>query len=913
MILKKLYDFTHKFKKTTVSMVLLFGCLLIYRKFITFDKLYIYHDTGSDTFNAYWPFINDLLSKIKEGTIPFWSLNMGIGSNYYATQSFIGDIFIYLYLLLGNNDPAYAFGFMAILKIIISGLLFYTFIRYLKVGYFAALIGALLYSFNGYIILWGQHYQFVNIMLYAPLFLYGFERLLKVNKWGVYVLSVFIIAINSYYFLYIFSLFFLLYALVRYLIVNKFSISHFLKFTLKASLYYLLGISLASFLLIPTIYSVLQSPRITGSLQVPLLHLNDINYYISLVFRVLSNNSLGISDNYYGYFNYYESPILYTSIFSLIIIPQFFLHLGKKEKILYSSLYVLLIIFTIFPYFASMFNAFNKIDYRWTFVIIIYNVFVATLSLDNLNKFKFRTSFNVFCITLFIIILLPLISLYSAGNQLQWTSKNMSSSLIVIVKSILLGILYISLLSIMKKYNITILKVILFITIFSELILSSYFTVNHDRVLVDPSYISNKEGYYDSTNEAVKFLNETDKTFFRTNKDYSSGLLNDALMQNYNGFNSYNSLNNSSYLEFLKELNVPVEWGTALISGLEKRPMLETLLSNKYFISKNDQVPAGYEVISKFNEVYLSRNKNFLPLGFTYDSFINYEQFKILTKEQKDLILLKAFVKGPDDKNISNQYTEISEKTLNDSPPVNISLEKANLNVENIEINKNNFPSELEFTALTEDPNLIISSLNKISGNISFSFDAASVGESMGQIYWKGNGNQFSELNSTKFNLLTGKNHYSISLGNLENIESIRLDLSNNPGNFNISKIAILSTNIGINENDIKKLKKESLKINKFNDNHFKGDIHLDSNKMLFFSIPYDKGWKVKIDNKISSIKKVNIAFIGIPLEKGYHTIELSFIPPYFKIGALISGLSIIMIIFLMILSKIRIRKQTIG
>ncbi|WP_415840003.1 YfhO family protein, partial [Paenibacillus endophyticus] len=171
--------------------MVLLAAIIVYWNFITLKKLYIFNDTGSDTFDSYWPFLYDLNLKIKQGEIPFWSHNMGMGINYYATQIFLGDIFTYMFLLVGLDKLAYAFGLMAVFKILMTSFIFYKYVSYLKFTVIPIIITTLIYAFNGYLVLWGQHYQFMNVIVFAPLVLLGFERLMKQKKWGIFTLSIF--------------------------------------------------------------------------------------------------------------------------------------------------------------------------------------------------------------------------------------------------------------------------------------------------------------------------------------------------------------------------------------------------------------------------------------------------------------------------------------------------------------------------------------------------------------------------------------------------------------------------------------------------------------------------------------------------------------------------------------------------
>ncbi len=67
----------------------------------------------------------------------------------------------------------------------------------------------------------------------------------------------------------------------------------------------------------------------------------------------------------------------------------------------------------------------------------------------------------------------------------------------------------------------------------------------------------------------------------------------------------------------------------------------------------------------------------------------------------------------------------------------------------------------------------------------------------------------------------------------------------------------------------------------------------------LFFSIPYDKGWKVKIDGKEAELIKSFKHYMKLEnVTEGKHKIELYYVPPYLIGGIIVSMLSVIVIIF---------------
>ena len=82
-----------------------------------------------------------------------------------------------------------------------------------------------------------------------------------------------------------------------------------------------------------------------------------------------------------------------------------------------------------------------------------------------------------------------------------------------------------------------------------------------------------------------------------------------------------------------------------------------------------------------------------------------------------------------------------------------------------------------------------------------------------------------------------------------------------------------------------------------FSQNKIEGSITLEKNKMLFLSIPYDKGWEALDNGKEIELKLINYGLTGMILVKGSHDIVLQYSPPYYVFGKAISLISIIIFI----------------
>ena len=81
-------------------------------------------------------------------------------------------------------------------------------------------------------------------------------------------------------------------------------------------------------------------------------------------------------------------------------------------------------------------------------------------------------------------------------------------------------------------------------------------------------------------------------------------------------------------------------------------------------------------------------------------------------------------------------------------------------------------------------------------------------------------------------------------------------------------------------DNAIEQLDKGKLNIVEHGNTYIEGEIEVDQEKpYLYLSIPYDKGWKLFVDQKEHSTQKLYNGFLGAKLEKGKHSILLKYEP----------------------------------
>ena len=94
--------------------------------------------------------------------------------------------------------------------------------------------------------------------------------------------------------------------------------------------------------------------------------------------------------------------------------------------------------------------------------------------------------------------------------------------------------------------------------------------------------------------------------------------------------------------------------------------------------------------------------------------------------------------------------------------------------------------------------------------------------------------------------------------------------------------------------------------LSSYRDGELNGTVTAEADRpLLFFSIPYDKGWEAIVDDApATTYAAVNDTFLCLELTPGTHSIRLVYQHPYADTGRLISGSSLILFLVLFLLQK---------
>lgn len=886
---------------TWLLVIILLLCAVVFNQLLVFDKLLIYTKHGGDSFKQYWPQYHYLVQKFKDGDLSGWSHNIGFGANIFSLGSRFLDPFFIILLLIPLSGLHLSFIYIAILKFVLAGGFFYIYLSRFKLSNYAKLFGGLLYAFNGYMVVWaGAHHQFGTLLVIVPFLLYTFELWVRDRNWIPFYITSVIIAGFNYYFIFLLFLYLLMYGIFRYLEEYDFKIKDFLVFGFETVGIGILALGTAGVFLLTRLAVVFQSSR--GFLHLKnfsLFSLNSLSYYITLLFKFFSSDIFRVEE-YFGFLALNNGPNVYAGLVTILLIPQLFYLFKKKERKIYGAFLTLMSALLIFPYFSYTLHGFERDAYRWTFMVILLQVYLAARVLDRLLEEK-RLNKKYLWGTLTFLIALLATGRIIGETVLKWEAANtrfLTSKIITIAVFLVIYSAVLFFLSQKKPGNK--LKLLLVLVICCELGLSVYNNFVNDRSLLTRREMKENNMYYfDNTLKAVKYIkdNEKHEHFFRLSKGYTSGFYNDSLIQDFKGISIYQSSIDKDLIQFLKVFGIDSRKRIRVIKSLNDRLFLETLLNVKYFLTRaSGTAPYGYEYRQSFGDVHLYRNKNYLPLGFVYHSYCLSERFDKLSDLEKDKVILSSAVIEEE----PGYLKEIEKLDIENVKEMELSEEivSRQYKVKTFDENKGYHESIIEIPVTADRPGYKYIALHlRLNNGIKSLAALDLIGE---------NGRQYRGVR--KIHIWKGMKNEYIYLGTMANIRMLRLRIEKSK-NLKIKKIQLKCRFPDEDEllhytHSIKQLRKNAMQISVLKDDFIQGDIKSGRAGILFFSIPYDKGWTLTVDGRERSLERVNIGFMGCYIEEGQHRIRLKFTPPLFHLGMKISVISILIFFALIILRK---------
>lgn len=868
-------------------------CLLVYLLQIYYGKSFVYSEESLSGdglvqhFNSlayYGSWLRSILNNIfleHSFSIPEYDLSIGLGGDIVTTLNYyvLGDPLNLLSVLVPTSLTEYLYHALVIIRLYLAGITFYLYCRYHSYEDDRILPGTIIYVFSFYsIAISVLHPSFLNPLIYFPLILMGADKIMKERKPLLFILSCALSAASNFYFFYMITILMVIYCVIRYVQyhLREIRLLLLLQEVGRFAWYYIIAAMIAAPVFLPNVAAVLGSNRVGGRSSVPVIY--ELIYYIKLPIAFWN-----ASADYY-------SCLGYGSIAALALVLLFF-KTKWKEKIGFKIAFLVGTIFLMFPFFGHMLNGFGYVTNRWVWgycflvSLIVVEMFPDITNLSEAGKWVAAGATVLFAVPTFY---------FRAGGSKE---KLLFAVGLLLIFTVILSMII--LVCRHCKYRAITYFLIMIAGIFLNAFgfntpFSGDYLRNHGNFA--SAWQDIKSGPF-SVLEGMEDNSRFDKVRIDTSNLYFTGVrANSAMLQDVNSVSFYYSVINESTNTFLHDLWVPSPCENRYVD-LDSRTMLSAILGVKYNIVRAGEMaylPNGYDhLIQEKNGYALFETDVTLPMAFMYDSVMNGNKFDALLPTQKEQVMLQAAV-------VSEDALKESDINLPRVVPENLDIENT-ISIYEIESSE----------GVKVNGNRI--EVEEMGGTLTLKTDSAECVErcfSFANLYYEGNKNSFLtitdgvksksfEVKSSQDNAYADIHNFLCNLGYSErHSESFTISFSE-PGIYTYDSIEIINQPLEKMEGWIRARKKTPVDYY-FGEDHISLYVNPDKEKLLYVSIPYSDGWKAYVDGKKSKILKTNNFGLGILVEQGEHTIELSYHTPYMRVGA---GLMVLGIIFCLVVS----------
>ncbi|MEG0855866.1 MAG: YfhO family protein [Terrisporobacter sp.] len=768
-----------------------------------------------------------------------------LGLSYY----YLISPFNFLLLLFPSSMITEAIFFMTVLKIGFCGLTASIFINKLFRPKYASIIFSTAYALTAYNIAYQQNIMWLDGVMLLPLILIGIDKIIHKNKSLFYIVTLFLAIATNFYIGFIICIFSCIYFAYRVILnLHKGHISRKLLKFLGSSI--IAGL-LSSIITIPVLFS-LEGGKATLSLDnlIPKLNFN----LFDLVSKLYPGAFKGSDDMLSGL------PNVYCSVLVILLAMLYFLNkkIQLKEKICSAVVILIFILSMYISTFNLIWHGFNRpvgFPYRYTFVLCLFLIILAYKSYLNLEGIK-----NISFIIVNIIIIGVSVFVVKANYE--------NLSMHEVMFAVILAILY-SIALVIYKYEIPYKNVLIFIC---AMLFVVEITYNGKATLESISY-ENRSNFTDfnkDTGKVIKNIKENNSGFYRTDKTFEFNH-NDAMLLDYNSLSHFSSIYKVDLRKLLGKLGLS-ETKFFEYYGTGSTIPVDSILSVRNIISKykfNDVYEKGYA----YKDMTVYNNPFWLPIGFMVNN--NIQNVDVINSDDVTFEIqneiLNSMLAG-------DKVKYFSKIKTNEITTHNLSKTDGKYAI----INKNKKAYiDMHIKARRYEPIYMQIDTTGVK-NVEVIQDGEVVKkcDTVGKV---------SVLNLGRY-----KNNDDLVVRvNFNKVDGYWL--MNRIYGLNLRKFNELYNNLSQNEYNVLE----------YSDTNILGEVTSTKDKsMMYTSIPYDKGWTVTVDGKEATKVKLLNALTGIEIPKGTHVVQFKYIPQGLKIGAIISGVSLLLLIVLCIINK---------
>ena len=884
-----------------------------------------------DGVSQYAPLLSEMTDKISNGGSWFYSWHTG-GLNFWSNITYYLVSPLNLIALAFKDNVFEAVSILNLIKPVLMALTMGIFLRYAyNKNDISIPIFSVAWAMSGFVVATYHILSWADAIIYFPLVILGLKRLMDGKSAWLYSLFLGLTITSNFYIGWITCIFCIIYFIYSFIADDE-VVYEGVKGNMEdeipenqesVNLFSALGNSY----ILKTFFKFVGSSLIAGALSAiftlpAFITLQSTQKGVVYDMNINPKNPWGLlaSHIFPGSIAYdmkinFDYIYCFIGISALILCVSYFFTKGISVRKKFGNGFLLLVMWIsiIFTFIYRVWHGFGfpaGIMYRFAF---IYSFILIKIAYESFINIKNSRTVGIVVGSIFGMVCISGIYLNETLRE-----KLFSWGLVAIIATLIVVYMVILLLLAKKVKLNSVLSVVLLCLISAESLV-----LNIDNFKVKSNPTDEIFIYGDDVRDANTYKEEYECMEFDSNySKYNEMVMHNALY-NYNGREYYSSMADGDYTLTVQNFGVYGNRINLQEGGSEQSPVYNLVMPTKLYLDGYGTVSQSWfrKPIKQYDDLTLYKNNYTMPFMYTvsngikkWDPFAFFspadntrEVFKAITGLDKD-VSLRADLKNFEYENceyISN-YDRVSEMNTEHGEDTS-------------DINKGYFD-------YLEDIKLRIScKIHDMKKPAYVDFDI--VPEDDGLLYFFVDTSELTDLEITvngkvrKVNLVTKQDGKTFELGDVKKGDNVHVKIGGYNRDANdefayVNKTTVFSAIAYTVNEDIFKEGYEKLdamsdtEMLEFKDTYVKARVNSFEDGILYIPTTDDPGWTVYIDGVETPRAKAihqhgdHVHETPIPshilmteITKGEHIVEMKYIPKGFKEGAIITGVSVAILI----------------
>lgn len=722
------------------------------------------------------------------------------------------------------------------------------------------------YALNGFNVSYQMNPIFYDGMIMLPLVLLGLEEFLDGQSARRYVGMLALALVLHYYMGYMICIFVVIYA-IFYLVKSDRYTSFKARFVklLQLAGFSLLAVGLVAILLVPILTSLVATK---GGLQSSLkfewkLQIDPLDILSKLFLGAFDNDSWPAGPNL---------PNIYVASVGLLGAMYYFMNrqITKRSKVAACGVLLVFLISCAHEFTSKLWHMGQNpagFFYRFSWIIAFFLLYLAYLSIREVDQLDWK----------------PAVTLAALMGIIFAVVVTRQYSFLLLVQKLATLSLFFLMLAILVWPHVT--KRWAFIGLLTAIELCLNATIVQSRVGYTDAY-----KYQDAVHQlqtAVADIRPTETDFYRINGSFNLSK-NDPFMGDYPGMSIFSSNLENATRDLFEDLGNNSINATTFYMGT---PLTDALLSVKYLMVPKPVYTKDYPDTSK------------MYVFGQYVTRFDLTQHTPMVSEQERTEIYQV----PQTLPIA---FGINEETANLTLTMNQNIQNQNKIVHAL------LPTQEDyFTALAAN-NVTLDNFTALSKFETYQRQDPTKPASLtyhltpqtDEEYWITLPQRFSRNDRNQIRILLNGEEYHF-INNFQATQLLQIASHaqgqaltvtievNNDEEYGFSGVRLYRTNRVLASQAIQERAAQGLQLTHWDNSHIQGTVTIsDDSTTMFTSIPYDKGWQVRVDGQPVETRRIWDSLLAFPISSGEHTIEMSFVPDGMMLGVAITAVSILVL-----------------